>query len=328
MVRVTACLIFFGAWISFGGQEAYAFKCCMSCQVSADSETECAEHHCSVHGAQDSCDFLGVGDSSEDTGSDSSGTESSDASSTVELSPAAQAAIEKLGYELGQKLARDLFGPTPAEKAAEAEHRRELMAEGGRYVEEMEATDKMNLEEGTGELLQEMKSLDTFQRLDFASYTERMNETRDALEDLRQKAAEGEVEPSVLDWCKLHIPLYPTQPIQPIPEEQYQTMLEDYWKRKAVWDEKCAAGGKEEEAGASTTSLTSLPLKNLSGSGGLSPPPPSGILSVGPKGWDSCTNDYNRHTRGCEGGDGLPQKLACINNAIQEWQQCIGKAGP
>lgn len=326
MVRVTVYLIFSGAWIFFGSQEALAFKCCMSCEFSADSETECAEHHCSVHGAQDSCDFLGVGDSGED----SSGTGSSGASSAVELPPAAQAAIEKLGYELGQKLARDLFGPTPAEKAAEAERRRGIMLEMQQHVDEMEEIEKTEFEDGKGELLGEMKGYEPEElepeewrdsvRQDFESYQGRIDEARVTLEKLKEKVAQGKADKGLLDWCILHMPLVPTQPILPIPDGQYQTMLKNYWARKSAWDERCEVRDEIGRAG----SAAPLVFKDLS-----SPQAPEastpGEVKIEPKSWDACLNDYDRHKRGCEKGDHLNQKNECLNNAIKEWLQCIKK---
>ena len=149
-------------------------------------------------------------------------------------------------------------------------------------------------------------------------YDLRMNDSLVVLDYLRQRVTAGKEEKELLDWCLLNIPLYPTQPIQPIPDGRYQAMLEEYWRRKSEWDTRCNVG-EEASAGGSPGSL---PFKTLS-----SPQQPAlgipGISGIEPKSWEACLNDYNRHVRGCESGEHLQQKVLCINTQIKEWQRCL-----
>lgn len=81
-------------------------------------------------------------------------------------------------------------------------------------------------------------------RMDFDEYRKRQAERAAALRDNKEgrKLSKKEQE-----WCKLHVPLKPTESIQKV-EGQDDDRMALYEMKKAEWDRRCAT--KQEEASA------------------------------------------------------------------------------
>ena len=110
-------------------------------------------------------------------------------------------------------------------------------------------------------------------------------------------------------WCKLHPPLYPTRPIMPIPDDEYERMMAYYKARKIEFDQRCKEMAQAKANLPKETFCSGI----LCGETGEKPRGTPGPLPIS---CSACWRNFDTESGGCAGLQTDIELLVCINGTL------------